>query len=272
MPQKRYQVFVSSTSVDLDGERRLVIDALLEASYIPVGMELFNAATESAWPVIERLIDSCDYYVVIVAARYGALRPDGKSYTESEYEYAKRAGKPCLAFLHRNPGTIARALTEPTEEGMRKLESFRAMLQTDLLCKYWERSGDELAGKVISSLNSTILTHPQPGWVRGDSLEAVAAEMQRDLVAPAREVGITRISPDGQAGPIMSERIAQARQIAIMSTSATRVVEIQKSYLVDALSKGCAVRLLVPELESSFLSDVEESESEDRRHRSRFYL
>ena len=32
MSQKRYQVFVSSTSLDLDGERRLVIDALLETT------------------------------------------------------------------------------------------------------------------------------------------------------------------------------------------------------------------------------------------------
>ncbi len=263
MAEKRYQVFVSSTSLDLDIERRLVIDALLEASYIPVGMELFNAATESAWPVIERLIDSCDYYVVIVAARYGALRPNGKSYTQSEYEYAKRVGKPRLAFIHRKPGKLPQELSEPTEDGMRKLEEFRRILQKDLLCKYWERSGDELAGKVVSSLNSTILTNPQPGWVRGDSLEAIAVEAQRDLVVPARTVGIARISPDGQAGPIMSERIAQAREIAIMSTSATRVIEIQKPYLVEALSKGCSVRLLVPELESAFLSDVEQSESED---------
>jgi Domain of unknown function (DUF4062) len=263
MSEKRYQVFVSSTSLDLDKERRLIIDALLEASYIPVGMELFNAATESAWPVIERLIDGCDYYVVIVAARYGALRPDGKSYTQSEYEYAKQVGKPRLAFLHSNPGALARNISEPTEDGLRKLDGFRRMLQTDLLCKHWERSGDELAAKVITSLNSAVLSDPQPGWVRGDSLEAIAVEAQRDLVIPARAVGIAKISPDGQAGPIMSERIAHAHEIAIMSTSAARIIEIQKSYLVEALTHGCTVRVLVPELTSTFLTDVEESESED---------
>lgn len=261
--EKRYQVFVSSTSIDLANERRMVIDALLEASYIPVGMELFNAATESAWPVIERLIDNCDYYIVIVAGRYGTERSDGKSFTQSEYEYARHTGKPRLAFLHSAPEDLPRRLTEPTEAGMEKVRRFRQMLQDDLLCKFWSRSGDELAGKVVSSLNSAVLTDPQPGWVRGDSLGSIPAVARADLIAPARAVGILRISPDGQAGPAMSERIARAQRIAIMSTSATRVIEIQKTYLVEALSAGCAIRLLVPELHSPFLQDVEQSESED---------
>jgi hypothetical protein len=263
MHEKRYQVFVSSTSIDLANERRLVIDALLEASYIPVGMELFNAATESAWPVIERLIDSCDYYVVIVAGRYGTVRSDGKSFTQSEYEYAKRIGKPRLAFLHGMPDDLPRKLTEPTKAGMEKVRKFRHMLQNDLLCKYWSRGGDELAGKVVSSLNNAALTDPQPGWVRGNSLLAIPDDIRRDLIIPAQNIGITRISPDGLAESIIGERIVQAQRIAIMATSATRAIEIQKTYLVEALSRGCTVRLLVPELQSPFLRDVEESESED---------
>jgi len=264
MSEKRYQVFVSSTSKDLEVERRLVIDALLEASYIPVGMELFNAATESAWPVIERLIDNCDYYVVIVAGRYGTEREKvGKSFTQSEYEYARQVGKPRLAFLHRHPERFSVEVAEPTEAGMEKLRQFRGMLEKELLCKYWERSGDELAGKVVGSLNSTVLSNPQPGWVRGNSLEAIASEIRKDLVIPAQSVGIARISTDGQAGPIMSERIAQAHSIAIMSTSSPRLIEIQKTYMVEALSKGRSIRVLVPELEGTFVGDVEESESED---------
>lgn len=263
MDERWFQVFISSTSIDLAEERRVVIDALLEAGYIPVGMELFNAATERAWPVIERLIDSCDYYIVIVADRYGSLRPDGTSYTQSEYEYARRIGKPRLAFLHSKPERLLPHLIETTAAQYAKVRQFRTMLEDDLLCKTWERGGDELARKVVNGLNAAVVQTPQPGWVRGDSLGGIAAEVKHDLVNPARSVGIVRISPDGQAGPVMSEHIAASRHIAIMSTSAARVIEIQKSYLVDALMKGCDVRLLVPELDSPFLRDVEESESED---------
>lgn len=263
MSERRFQVFISSTSIDLAGERRVVIDALLEAGYIPVGMELFNAATERVWPVIERLIDECDYYVVIVAGRYGSERPNGISYTQSEYEYARQAGKPCLAFLRGATEHLNPRLREPTPAGQANVQRFRAMLEDDLLCRTWQRGGDELARKVVNSLNAAVAQSPQPGWIRGDSLDGIAAEFRRDIIEPARSVGIARISPDGQAGPVMSERIASAKRIAIMSTSAARVIEIQKSYLVDALVKGCDVRLLVPELDSPFLRDVEESESED---------
>lgn len=97
--EKRYQVFISSTSRDLKAQRQVVIESLLEASYIPVGMELFNAATDASWPVIERLIRGCDYYVVIVAGRYGTESAvTGLGFTESEYAFAREIGKPSSPF------------------------------------------------------------------------------------------------------------------------------------------------------------------------------
>jgi hypothetical protein len=48
-PEKRYQVFVSSTFQDLQEERQEVIQALLELDCIPSGMELFPAANEDQW-------------------------------------------------------------------------------------------------------------------------------------------------------------------------------------------------------------------------------
>jgi hypothetical protein len=46
--EKRYQVFVSSTYVDLQEERQAVIMALLQLNAVPAGMELFPAADEDA--------------------------------------------------------------------------------------------------------------------------------------------------------------------------------------------------------------------------------
>ena len=46
---KRYQVFVSSTYMDLREERQEVIQALLELDCIPSGMELFPASDETQW-------------------------------------------------------------------------------------------------------------------------------------------------------------------------------------------------------------------------------
>ena len=79
--EKRYQVFVSSTYADLREERQRVIQALMEMDCIPSGMELFPAADEEQWHFIRKVIDDCDYYLLIIGGRYG-LTPEGLSYTE----------------------------------------------------------------------------------------------------------------------------------------------------------------------------------------------
>ncbi len=86
--EKRYQVFVSSTFTDLMDERRAVMQALLELDCIPAGMELFPASDDDSWTLIQRVIDDCDYYLVIVGGRYGSLDAYGIGYTEKEYDYA----------------------------------------------------------------------------------------------------------------------------------------------------------------------------------------
>jgi hypothetical protein len=257
--EKRYQVFISSTSVDLGRERRAVIEALYEASYFPVGMEFFNAATEAAWPTIKRIIDSCDYYVVISAGRYGSLRPNGVSFTESEYDYATGIGKPRLAFVYKDLELLAKKKTEPTEDGQIKVERFRQKLMSDLLCRKW-RGGQELARQVVGALNSETQRNPQAGWIRADSPEALPAALMEGLIKPSNELGISRISSDGQAGPALSSNIADARAIAIMSTSGDRIIEIQKPYLIEAVLSGSQIRVLVPERDGAFIHDVEESE------------
>ena len=69
---KRHQVFVSSTYEDLQNERKEVMQALLELDCIPAGMELFPASNEDQWTLIKRIIDDCDYYIVIIGGRYGS--------------------------------------------------------------------------------------------------------------------------------------------------------------------------------------------------------
>ena len=78
---KRYQVFLSSTFVDLEDERKEVMAALQKAGHLVVGMELFPSDTDESWEVIKRVIDQSDYYVLVVGGRYGSIGKEGKSYT-----------------------------------------------------------------------------------------------------------------------------------------------------------------------------------------------
>ena len=111
---KRYQVFVSSTYDDLQDERKEVMQALLELDCIPAGMELFPASSEDQWSLIKRVIDDCDYYILIIGGRYGSVGPDGISYTQMEFEYALKTGKPIISFVHKNPASIPVSYTHLT--------------------------------------------------------------------------------------------------------------------------------------------------------------
>ncbi|AHK17554.1 DUF4062 domain-containing protein [Thalassolituus oleivorans] len=100
---KRYQVFVSSTYADLKEERQHVIQALMEMDCIPAGMELFPAADEEQWEFIKKVIDDCDYYLLVIGGRYGSTTDDGISYTEKEFDYAVQKGLKVVALIHGAP-------------------------------------------------------------------------------------------------------------------------------------------------------------------------
>ncbi|TPM90946.1 DUF4062 domain-containing protein [Mesorhizobium sp. B2-1-3A] len=164
---KRYQVFVSSTFADLKAERQRVIQALMEMDCIPAGMELFPASDDEQWEFIKRVIDDCDYYILILGGRYGSLNESGISYTEMEFDYAQSIGLKVLSFVHRDPGQIPLAKSEIDSSQRAKYDAFRAKVTADRLVKFWDHE-TELPGMVTLSLNKTMKIYPAVGWIRGD--------------------------------------------------------------------------------------------------------
>jgi hypothetical protein len=171
---KRYQVFVSSTYADLKDERRTVIQALMEMDCIPAGMELFPAADEEQFQFIKRVIDDCDYYILIIGGRYGSTTPEGLSYTEKEYDYARGLKMKVLAFIRENPEELPFKNSE-TEPNLRlRLDAFREKAKTNTIVKMW-KDAKELPGLVALSLSKTIKSHPAIGWVRANQLASLEA-------------------------------------------------------------------------------------------------
>ena len=174
---KKYSVFVSSTYEDLKDERQEVVNALLQMDCFPVGMEFFNASDQSQWEVIKGLIDECDYYVLIIAGRYGSVEPkSGKSYTQLEYEYARSKGVPTIAFLFAQPEEIPSKNVE--KEHVAELELFRKDVQTSMV-NYWS-SPKELASQMVLSLHKLFRTHPRVGWIKAD--EKSSAEQNKEIL------------------------------------------------------------------------------------------
>ncbi|WP_421326200.1 DUF4062 domain-containing protein [Aeromonas veronii] len=167
---KRYQIFVSSTFADLQDERSKVIQTLMEMDCIPAGMELFPAMDEEQFEFIKKIIDDCDYYLLIIGARYGSIsEDDGLSYTEKEYRYAKEKGMKVIALVHGEPEQLPVAKTDRDPALYDKLVAFRKDVCTNRLVKFW-KSATELPGLVALNLTKTIKAYPAIGWVRGDSV------------------------------------------------------------------------------------------------------
>jgi Domain of unknown function (DUF4062) len=190
--QTRYQVFVSSTFLDLKEERAAVVSALLQLEAFPAGMELFPATDDDAWTLITRVIDSSDYYLLVIGGKYGSIDPGTElSFTEKEYDYAVEQGKPVMAFLHANPDKIEFGKSEKDKNAQEKLKAFRERVERQKHVKYW--SGPEnLAGEVALSFANFRQTYPAVGWVRGDlgtSAEALQEinELRKQLTAAERE-------------------------------------------------------------------------------------
>lgn len=150
----------------------------MEMDCIPAGMELFPAADDEQWAFIKRVIDDCDYYLLILGGRYGSVGLDGISYTEKEYDYAVQKHIKVLSFVHEAPDEISVAKSDIDPALREKLGNFRTKVCANKLVKFW-RLAPELPGLVALSLSKTIKAYPAIGWMRAD--QTSNSELLADL-------------------------------------------------------------------------------------------
>ena len=205
--RKIYKIFISSTYTDLKEHRQKVIDAILKMQYLPVGMEMFNASSDSQWKIITDTIDDCDYYVLIVGKRYGSVIEQGPekgmSYTEREFRYAMKQGVPYLGFLVSDEARIISANTESDPEKLGRLNEFRKLVESNGTVNYW-KNDDELAGQVRSSLEGEINRHPRNGWIKNDDTNLRLSKTDRQM-AEGNEDNEDRDYDFGELGENPSE-------------------------------------------------------------------
>ena len=162
---KKYQVFISSTFSDLEIEREKVMHTVMALGCIPAGMEHFPATDEEQFNYIKKIIDTSDYYVLILGGRYGSLTKDGISFTEREFDYAKEKGIPILAFLHKNLGDIPLSKSEINKKKRKKLIEFHNKAKSGRIVQFWE-TPEDLCIKVSTSLSQAMNNIPAAGWER----------------------------------------------------------------------------------------------------------
>ena len=178
----KYQVFISSTYADLHLEREAVTWDILSARHIPAGMENFSASNDRGWETIKLVIDRSDYFVLLVAGRYGSLDPDEISWTEKEYDYAYNKGIPILAFI-RGKKAITIDMVDDDKRSASKLRRFANKIKDRHLVKEWTKKED-LVSFVTNALNEAIKTDEdngsrRPGWYRGDEIPDIDVYKER---------------------------------------------------------------------------------------------
>ena len=146
-------VFISSTYEDLKEERLAVKEGVLRADCFPVGMEYFPSSPKSPWKVIENAISECDFYVLIVAGRYGSIdKETGISYTEREFNYAVGKKIPILIFMTPD----IEELSEDKIDDHEKIKRFREkLLDSDHFVKKYKNI-DNLEAEVQKALLTAV--------------------------------------------------------------------------------------------------------------------
>lgn len=162
--ERKYQVFLSSTYTDLKEERQNITNVLLMADCIPAGMEAFVAADDEQFNIIKRVIDLCDFYILIIGDRYGSINgKTGKSYTEMEFDYALSKGIPILVFA--KSVNLDNEATLESVENRAKLSKFRERALNSRLGGIWSNLG-ELSGQVAIAIMKAKTENQRPGWIR----------------------------------------------------------------------------------------------------------
>lgn len=166
MNRKIYQVFVSSTYIDLKDERSAVEQVLISSDCLPIGMERFPSSNLEQFEYIKSVLKYVDYYVLIIGGRYGTINEEtGLSYTEMEYDFAVEQGIPILVFL-KDDSVISRDKIDI--ENTDKLSMFINKATNKRLRGNTFKDINELKVQVLQSITSEKNISPRPGWVRAD--------------------------------------------------------------------------------------------------------
>jgi hypothetical protein len=130
------KIYISSTYQDLKDHRAAVTHALRKMGYLVVCMEEYAATDERTDVHCQEDVATCDFYVGIIAKRYGWI-PPGKdlSITQLEYQQARKQQDKtrCLVFVLDEEANWPLKWVDGLEPGSQgpaeKLRAFRQSLE-----------------------------------------------------------------------------------------------------------------------------------------------
>lgn len=147
-------VFLSSTAKDLQPYRDAVAEAISKLEgYHCVRMEDFGARDGAAVEVCQAKVAESDLFVGLVGHLYGS-RPKGRkvSYTELEYQEAKKKGKPRLMFIASDDFPLPARLREK-EDAWQQQQKFRKQVGGERVVVFFNEP-QKLATRVVEAIQN----------------------------------------------------------------------------------------------------------------------
>jgi uncharacterized protein DUF4062 len=259
---RRYQIFVSSTFIDLKPYRKEAIDVIWERGHIPIDMATFSAAHERDRVVIERAIKKSQIYLLILGHRYGSLVPDTKiSYTELEYELAKKAGLYIIVLslndgeVNARRGGLDRNKSDDLVElqNEQRLWDFRNGVVRDHYDQPWSENG-QFKFEVLKALDDNLPKCKKLGFVeeqRGSARLIQSASQNEFIVDTVSEL----TSFDKLAERCLIETQAKRELAAFFrETYMDRLIAHRVSLFFES---GSTVAFVAKELSASLVGQVE---------------
>lgn len=161
--EKKYQIFISSTYLDLIDYRQCVANEIAYKGHFVTGMEDFTACGEDLEVYIKNEIDKSDYYVLLIGQRFGSSISGNKnvSFTMMEYMYAKEKSLRIIPFIYNGAVPLKNNDLECNKD---KLDRFIAEIQQTV--PQYFKDENELLRKLGRALDNEFKNHPQKGWIR----------------------------------------------------------------------------------------------------------
>ncbi len=179
--QRRFQIFVASTSWDLIAERQTVVSAILGAHHFPAGMEYFAAEHRLPTDLSRQWIEESDLFCLLLGPRYGSIDPEsGKSFTECEYDLAMSLGKHVCAlvldeaWIDRKIRESDRLKEDLSQQDTVAYQAFRSKVKG--LHVRPVGSPDGITAEISGWTKAVEARDDMKGWVRVDSHDLFAPE------------------------------------------------------------------------------------------------
>jgi hypothetical protein len=229
-------VFLSSTARDLQPWRDAVAEAIGKMSgFHCVRMEDFGAVDAEPVEVCRRKVADSDVFVGLVGHLYGS-RPDGSdlSYTQLEYEEAKRSGKPRLLFVADEDFPLPARLGREPEEDFERQRAFRDQVRYERTVAFF-REPQELATLVVVALQA----------------------QQEGRHAPQGNEGGVRVEVWGSPATAVRDINVQVKAVAVPATSQDPFKTRRRRQFCRVLDSDLATLAKVESWNDQYFTDLE---------------